>query len=107
MGECKLHVSTFATTSVALPTGGTTNVMRMGPARSNSSRATCMAQLAATTVPCFVAAFVLQASMEVAADRRREVEQLRQQLAGSETVLQGQRGKQLGVACTVLAIVSC
>jgi hypothetical protein len=31
--------------------------------------------------------------MEVAADRRREVELLRQQLGDSEAVLQGQRGE--------------
>lgn len=35
----------------------------------------------------------LQTSMEVAADRKREVEVLRQQLADSELVLQEQRGK--------------
>ena len=35
--------------------------------------------------------------MEVAADRRREVETLRQQLAQSESVLQEQRGKTLWV----------
>lgn len=72
----------------------------IGLARSNSPHASRMAQLAVTTSPMFCRCIVLQASMEVAADRRREVEQLRQQLAGSETVLQGQRGKQLGGACT-------
>jgi hypothetical protein len=35
---------------------------------------------------------MLQSSMEVAADRRREVEQLRQQLGEAEAALQQRRG---------------
>lgn len=42
-----------------------------------------------------------QTSMEVAADRRREVEQLRAQLADSEAALKGQRGEHGACACLV------
>jgi hypothetical protein len=48
----------------------------------------------ATQFCCLLSAFASQSSMEVAADRRREVELLRQQLGASEAALQGQRGKQ-------------
>lgn len=52
---------------------------------------------------CTVCALVLQSSMEVAADRRREVELLRQQLGDSEAVLQEQRGASAVVLASKLA----